>query len=256
MNRLFSFVIAVIIAAPLMAQTQQGERILLPVFTPPVHGAFGSEFHTDLRVANNSQDIAILIGLQHSHCPFCPPDHGDLPYLLNAGDEIKPEDVLLNGTPGRFLYVGTETLNTLSMNLRVYDVNRDEQNFGTEIPIVRESDFATNRIDFVGVPTDPRFRNTLRIYSPFPGNVLVTVGNHPSVLVALKGGISFGGSLDLFNPAYAMFTNFPVGSAPVRVTVEKDPSIISLLPIEVPLWAFITVTNNDTQVITTITPQP
>jgi hypothetical protein len=40
------------------------------------------------------------------------------------------------------------------------------------------------------------------------------------------------------------------------VTVEAEPDFIPLLPIEIPLWAFITVTNNDTQAISTITPQP
>ena len=30
------------------------ETILLPIFSPPVHGAFGSEFHTIVRAANKS----------------------------------------------------------------------------------------------------------------------------------------------------------------------------------------------------------
>ena len=43
---------------------------------------------------------------------------------------------------------------------------------------------------------------------------------------------------------------------PVRVTIDADPDFETLLPVDVPFWAMITVTNNDTQVISTITPQP
>jgi hypothetical protein len=67
--------------------------------------------------------------------------------------------------------------------------------------------------------------------------------------------MSLTGSSDPFEPAYASFADFPVDAGTVRVTITVDP-IITLLPVEVPIWAFITVTNNDTQAITTITPQP
>jgi hypothetical protein len=50
----------------------------------------------------------------------------------------------------------------------------------------------------------------------------------------------------LFSPAYGVFTDFPIGDEPVRVSIDADQ----------PIWAFISVTNNETQMITTITPQP
>jgi hypothetical protein len=166
----------------------------------------------------------------------------------------------MNGAPGRFVFAPVDAVGSLPMNLRVFDVTRADENFGTEIPIVRESQFATNVFTLVGVPADPRFRNTLRIYSDMPGEVLVTVGNLPPVRVELEGGFSLGNldPDDLFTPAYGAFTNFPTSGAPVRVTVEADDPIliISLLPFERKLWGFITVTNNDTQAITTITPHP
>jgi hypothetical protein len=256
MNRFFSFVAAVLFAVPLLAQTPS-ERLLVPILTPPVHGAFGSEFHTDLRIANDSDDIVFLLGLSAERClPICLP--GVFPYPLNPHQEIGPGDITLNGTPGRFIYVASDQISALSMNLRVHDVTRGGLNFGTEIPIVRESEFRTNEIVFVGVPTDARFRNTLRIYGESPVDVLVTVGNQAPVRVRLTGGFSFPNIAfpEIFSPSYAAFTTFPTGSAPVRVTIEADPDFVTLLPIEIPLWAFITVTNNDTQVISTITPQP
>jgi len=180
-------------------------------------------------------------------CPVCLAPI--VAYFLGPGQEVGPGDLGPSGNPGRFLSIRRDAIDSLAMNLRVHDVTRDALNYGTEIPFVRESQFAINRISFVGVPTDPRFRNTLRIYTTAPGDVLVTVGNRPPVRVALTGG-------SLFEPGYGIFTDFPTGTAPVRVTIETDPDIVTLLPIEVPLWAFITVTNNETQVISTITPQP
>jgi hypothetical protein len=260
--RFISFLALVLVAAPLFAQEPTPtERLLLPILTPPVHGAFGSEFHTDLRIANDSDNVMFLLGLESDRCtPICLP--GLFPLILDPHEEIGPDHILLNGSPGRFIFVAKDQVSSLSMNLRVHDVTRGGLDYGTEIPIVRESEFRTNQVAFVGVPTDARFRNTLRIYSQSAVDVLVTVGDQAPVRVRLSGGFSFPNSnsnivFPEFNtPAYAAFSSFPTGVAPVRVTVQLDSDIITLLPIEVPLWAFITVTNNDTQAISTITPQP
>ena len=40
------------------------------------------------------------------------------------------------------------------------------------------------------------------------------------------------------------------------MTIDAEADFQTLLPVEIPFWAFVTVTNNDTQVISTITPQP
>jgi hypothetical protein len=259
--RFLSFLAVALVAGVLSAQEPEptpSERVLLPILTPPVHGAFGSEFHTELRIANDSENVVFLLGLDSRRCsPICLPTL--FPLTLDPNEEVGPEDITLSGSPGRFVFIDADQVSSVAMNLRVHDVTRDGLNYGTEIPIVRESDFKTNRITFVGVPTDARFRNTLRIYGESPIDVLVTVGDLAPVRVRLTGGFTFPGGIDLsdfFKPAYAAFSSFPTGIAPVRVTVEADPDFVSLLPIEVPLWAFITVTNNDTQVISTITPQP
>jgi hypothetical protein len=225
------------------------ERVLLPVFTPPVRGAFGSEFHTDLRVGTR-QNLLEIFGLDQTCAAplFCEPLGVNQPLRLFGGNEIKPPDVAYNGKPGRFLYLPAEQIDALSLNLRVHDVSRADLNFGTEIPVVRGRDFITDRIVLLGVPTDPRFRNTLRIYGFNESLVTVYVEGRPPVEVRLQEGT------DVFDPAYAVFTDFPIGSAPVTVTIEAEvhfsPVILS------PIWAFITVTNNETQVISTISPQP
>jgi hypothetical protein len=246
MKRSLLVVVALLVAAPSFAQQQ--ERILLPLFTGPVHGAYGSEFHTDLRAVNTGPDPVSINGLT-VNCETCLPP-ANVPYVLAPGEELMPSDVLLSGSPGRFLYVANTEVGSLAMNLRVYDITHDALNFGTEMPIVRESEFSINKIELIGVPTDPRFRNTLRIYSTFQSEAIVTIGDRASVRIPLTGGTT------QYDAAYAQYSDFPTGGAPVRVTIEVDPGFVSLLPVEIPVWAFITVTNNETQAIATITPQP
>ena len=118
--------------------------MLLPILTPPVHGAYGSEFHTDLRIANGSDHVMFLLGLESDRCsPICLP--GLFPLMLEPDEEIGPEDIVLNGSPGRFIFMAKDQVSSLSMNLRVHDITRGGLNYGTEIPIVRESEFSTNR---------------------------------------------------------------------------------------------------------------
>ena len=225
------------------------ERLLLPVFTESVSGAYGSLFLTELRMSTKeSGQEAKVYGLEPgcdvSACIFRNLFEDYLPIT-----EVDQADFTHWGDPGWFLYVPKTDVESLTANLRVYDITRDALNFGTEMPIVRSSEFIDNRIVLNGVPTDPRFRNTLRIYSALEIDVVVTVEGRAPVTLSLAG------ATDIFNPAYAIFTDFPIGSEPVNVTIDvvhgPVPSIVSNA-----IWAFITVTNNETQLISTITPQP
>lgn len=245
-----------LLAAPLAAQLPQFhpvpdtyERLLLPVFTEPVKGAFGSEFHTTLRLSNKTPGHqAPVYGLEPvCHLSACIGWDFFNDFLTITDFDDVPE-VYFSGTPGWFLYVPKSAVNELTMNLRVHDVTRSSLNYGTEIPIVRSREFRDSIVVFSNVPTDPRFRNTLRIYSTMGLPVGVKVGNNPPVTVQL------GGATDIFHPAYATFTDFPIGTQPVKVVVFIEP-----LDPPIPaggIWAFITVTNNETHTISTITPQP
>jgi len=60
-------------------------------------------------------------------------------------------------------------------------------------------------------------------------------------ILTLAGG-------DALQPWYAAFGDFGSNRGSVRVEIERISG-------DAALWAFVTVTNNDTQLITTITPQ-
>lgn len=223
------------------------ERILLPLFTQPVNGANGSRFITEFRAANRGSEPLGILGLTPvciSACPGIPPQAIGIP----AGSEVLPQHVVNDGFPGAFVYVEKAYADALWVNLRVFDDSRSADNFGTEIPVVREKDFSRDLpIVFTGVPTDPRFRTTLRIYATQAVTVTVDLGDaYPVRQVALRPGWTE------FVPAYAQIGDLPSGVGPLKIRIippgPDEPGFFT------PIWAFISVTNNETQLITTITP--
>jgi hypothetical protein len=140
----------------------------------------------------------------------------------------------------------------LAANLRVREVSREEENAGTEIPIVRESDFRGADVALLNVPLHRKFRQTLRIYAlgEGGGDVDVNIGGVRRTVTLTQGR-------DLFEPSYAEIADFPAppatGIRSIRVVVSPPSDVV--IGTFVPIWAFITVTNNETQQITAITPQ-
>lgn len=236
MMRLSSWLLLTLIAANVSGDVPSGsERILLPILAPPVHGAFGSEFHTTLRISSKERGFS-LYGLDVITCPL---PETTVCWRLEAPIEFLPDEQLagfnhveMNGTPGRFVYVGSSESDAVAMNLRVHDVSRAALNFGTEIPVVRESEFVRGQIRLLGVPADSRFRYTLRVYGLNAPFVLVTIDGHPPVTLPLRPGAT------IYEPAYAQFSDFPAGAAG-EMSVRIEPPTNAD-----PIWAFVTVTNN------------
>ncbi|HUP44234.1 MAG TPA: hypothetical protein VM779_01865 [Thermoanaerobaculia bacterium] len=141
----------------------------------------------------------------------------------------------------------------LSFNLRVRDLSRQAETLGTEIPVVRESEFLTEKMTLLNVPTDERFRPMLRVYRFLaflepPGTVRLRfyrIGVTPDVLLS-EQTLALAGS----GIGYAQLASFPpevLNETAVRIDLEL------LTPMQ--FWAFVSVTNNATQHVTIITPQ-
>jgi hypothetical protein len=231
------------------------ESVLLPIFTQPAHGAFGSEFITDFHAFNLSREQTLSVyGLASqmscSGIVILPPpfDSRDMPF------PVAPRSNLVcfarTGNPGRLLWMPAGTADLLAVNLSVVDVSRSLMTAGVEIPVVRMRNFRTGTIALLGVPrsgTVSGFRQQLRIYSlePEPLTVNVTYLS-TTVPVQLKGGS------DIFDPAYASFSDF---LPPPNIIDEVPPTMDIFIESADPtrhIWAFATATNNDTQLITTI----
>ena len=117
------------------------------------------------------------------------------------------------------------------------------------MPIVHERDFRV-RLRFLNVPIDNRYRAMLRVWSigEFP-QVVASVEPFtalPFALTRIPGTSMWFGSVDVTSLLPTAIDN------PAVVTVF--PSAVTTLPFP-PIWGMLSLTNNDTQQVTIISPQ-
>ena len=223
------------------------EPVLFPVtFSGP--GAFGSQWTTDLHLDNASDDPVVVLLPAIFVNPAC---H----FILSVSGLPPPHQAVRStvNTPGGVVaYIPRQTASKLFFGLLVRDLSRRAEALGTEIAVVREKDFFDHPLELLNVPSDPRFRGTLRI-----DDLGIPPGIHLRIQ-PLSGGDALVESvvfptghdpasvrIDDLTAAYPQLA----GKGPLRITI--DPPI----PGDPSLWAFASVTNNDTQEVTTISRQ-
>lgn len=236
------------------------ERFLVPFYAKgEVPGAFGSRWVTEL-VGWNPHPFAVPVYQ-------VPPD--TLPPLFDPpppdwGAALSSFRPALAASGPAFLHVaGT---NALAFHLRVRDVSRQNENWGTEIPVVSEKKAIVGEpILLNDIPYGSDARVMLRIYDfdgPTGGNLDVEVhfndgtGNLSEQFALAR--VTFpGGGYQLYPPAPG-YIEVDLSS---ELATLPLPNVTSLrVSVDSPhvdkrLWAFVSVTNNRTQQITTITPQ-
>lgn len=232
------------------------DPILFPIFLPPIEGAFGSQFRTTAHIWNQGNTIINIYG-QDTNCytidPPLQPDHAValLPHQPRAA-QLLPN---CSQSVGRIFYVPKGEDSQIAASLRVSEHSRRDEDHGVSVPVVRLKDFREDRIALLDVPIDPRFRLTLRIYGLNRGTdfVNVTVNGELHQIPLIPSG-------DPFVPSIIVFTDFPTidelptGQSTINVTVDtpRGPGGVGIPGS--PIWAFIAVTNNVTQHMTTIVP--
>jgi len=245
-------------------------RVLLPLYIPqPVSGAYGSLWQSQFAVHNGSAIRPYII----EPCPDgCPAN-------LFADEELVPnetETVLpvrypapTNGIAGAVLYLSPEPASgdqpgapaddasSVAFQLRIADLSRSAIAAGTEIPVVRESEFRTSTVHLLNIPTDPKFRLALRIFemnldrADFTVRVIDQATN--AVLASSLVTTSAPPQPALrFTPGFAEMNNIlsSLTNAPQNIRVEIEPVTSGLA-----FWAYVSITNNDSQQITLVTPQ-
>lgn len=238
------------------------ERVLLPVYLEEkAPGAFGSEWQTDFWIRNNGTEPVRLAPWE---CPpnlACPPVFPLTHTLLPGKTLHNPADLSSGGrtNPSQLVYVTTPS--DVSMRLRVADVTRNQRNGGTDIPVIRENELLRAGTQLFDVPMNtPDFRVLLRIYelaytkadfevrlypmeddsSPIHA-VLLTASTRQEG--AFRSEAAYA-QLD-FNDLLKLRKAWP---AAVRVEViPRTPGSR--------FWVFASATNNETQLVTLVTPQ-
>jgi hypothetical protein len=133
-------------------------------------------------------------------------------------------------------------------------INRDEERrFFTELPIVRDSDFKTGKMQFVGVRIDPNWRQSLRLYGLDGRDVADIVMR---VYSMESGALMKEDTFHLWPLAWA--NDLGLEAAPsfaMECDLSEDPSLIGhvvrieLEPVkaETRYWSFLSMTSNRTQ---------
>lgn len=225
-------------------------RFLLSLHVEAVDGAFGSLWFTEFWTYNGCSEPLFIRPVGISHWAGIPPNQA-----MKPGVTPRPA----GADPGFFVWLRADQASCVQFNLRAQDFSRQSQTWGTELPVVHESEFRSDKIVLVNVPSDSRFRRTLRVYEALPlkgspGEVVVRLRDIAdgevlwSQQFPLKGPKP-GSVATVFAPGYLELPlNAQFGGAD-RALVEVEPT----RP-EMKIWAFLSVTNNETQHFTTITP--
>jgi hypothetical protein len=250
---------AVMLAASAsFAQETSYTTLLLPVSPSTIAGQDGARWLTELTLANN--DFSEPISL------FC---------FVGTCDPVAPRTVQrivapLTSTvrPG-LLYVPDSVARRLTAALRSRNStpNSTEQDFISEIPVVRESEFRSTVVEILAVPVEANYRHMLRVYDAnanegakvrvriygMTNGQLVT---EPLVDTELELHTARGSASPFERPdqpSWASLPNF-TDLPGVRNYQELHIRIESLSTVNTELWAFVTATNNTTQRFAVYTP--
>ena len=241
------------------------ERVLIPiVISEEVSGAHGSRWRSQLVAYNGSTQTVRLEPFPGACDMLAGP--GPCPYDIAPSATQNVTAIPRAQGFGALLYIPLSHKDDLDLQLRIQDVSRQALTWGTEIPVVRGEDVFSDETHLLNVPTEDRFRLTLRIYNfygesaaPGPAAVPIYVRVHPmngnniiaSTIVALTGSTELPDFPRY--PGYAqldLLSLFPaiVNQGPIRVVVGGAGYFVRY-------WAFLSITNNETQHVTTVTPQ-
>lgn len=257
-------ILCLVLTAVSAAALPPGEysRVLLPLYLDqPLPGALGSSWTTEFAVHNPTNREWHL-----EYCRFesCFLDSRSDENLTSGETQTALPERLLRPEPGRgivmwFKPVGSDPVaptDALSVQLRAKDLSRQERSAGTEIPVVREAAFRTSTVRLLSVPVDGRFRAMLRIYdvdldqASFAVRIFdETTGARVSETVVVATLSRPQSARFRFDPAYAQVAELS-GAGAQRIRVEVEP-----LTSGSKFWAFISITNNESQEFTVVTPQ-
>jgi hypothetical protein len=240
------------------------DLVLLPIHLDGIlPGAFGAQWRTDFWMRNNGSGVATL-------APWsCPPDQAcpaifPLTSALGPGlslHNLPPLFLPPDGNPSRMLFVLRPGSDAVSFNLRFADVSRFAIDGGAEMPVVRESELLTEPAQLFNIPLGSPFRVTLRIYDVeySSSDFRVTIYPQSETDAPAVHQIQLTASSQHFGPfrAKASYAQFDITSLLVLEKTWPATARIQIEPLTAGnrFWAFASITNNESQIVTLVTPQ-
>lgn len=255
----------------------QYRAYLVPIRPGELRGANGSHWKTEL-TAHNGTDSDVPPRV-------VPVMTGPNAFVDVAAGTSRRLDLDPGAVPaifeGLFLYVPEPLADAMTLKLRVRELSRDAEGWGVEVPVVPLSTGFQSRVRLLDVPVDPRYRTLLRIYGEHNTYLDVWNFDFPTGARVYAYSMATGALIEkrqvvLHEPApfirhhpaafpfvASSLAIDPITSAVrasgedrVRIEVEwvGDHNSRITPPIFGSVWAFVSVTNNNTQQVTLITP--
>lgn len=258
------------------AQPRGDTKILLPLLLEePIRGAFGSQWITRASILNTGPSPITIDGYIIEECSILCDQFRPTP----PGITFYPKFFLnTNEVEGYFLSTTRDDLPFVRVDLHAQDVSRQSLAWGTEIPTVPETEAFTGKLVLGDIPVNSNFRSLLRVYDfdPAPNSPSKAIayriyGVRPLLVHPMDPADSTLNSPTSPDPLLASgelhfviaqtglrslrpgYTRLDLSSIPIqsseRIRIELTPVTPGLR-----YWAFVAVTNNETQHITTVTP--
>lgn len=242
------------------------EAVLLPLYFPgTAPGAFGTKWATELWIHNGG---AGSVSIADKVCPASTPCPPVIPATrsLDAGHSLhNPADFFQGNRSNSslVLYVSDDGAKDVSFGLRVADISRHALNGGTDLPVIREGELLTRKAQLHNVSLENSiFRILLRVYDLSYSEAQYAVRFYPATHDDPKPSI-YSLTLTARTPRQGPF-RAEAAYAELDVTQLLNLRLawpqVARIEIE-PLtpgsryWAFVSMTNNETQLVTLITPQ-
>lgn len=197
-------------------------RLLLPV-AAGTQGILNTSWQTDILAHNETPSPVVIAGTT-------------IPPLATQKLSLSP------ASTGMFLQIPRSVFEGVTITTHVHDTTHDAESLGVDVPSVPETQFRRTVV-LTGVPNDARYRVLLRAYG-YPGvyAFLVNVRDDSTgeLLSTQTSPVLVSSDLQYLQ----MPISAPQTAHTLRVAVTGGA----------PIWAFLTLTNNTTESVTTITP--
>jgi hypothetical protein len=232
---------------------------LLPVIGEDIPGSGGTLWRTEVTALING-DTGLVA--QPTECTFANGPCGSPQFPTRQPFNAYEYRFagFLQGAVGQFVYVHENADPNVHFNIRVYDVSRQEETAGAEVPIPRQDDFTSAPVSIVGIPVAPQYRHTLRIYDRDARNggqvqIRLYANQETTPRVTLVRPLAVPPGARTTTPY-----NLPTHPGVIQLELGQHMNLAGLESVRVDiepidaglrLWSFVSVTNNDTHHVTT-----
>jgi hypothetical protein len=225
------------------------EEIVIPLALNRVEASHGTVWLSEISVYNDS-DVSVPIDPEICY------NFGTPVLCHTAARRVEPHSSLTieprathAGYPSMFVRPPAAHADRLYFTVRLHELSRNPDGPGVEIPVIRSRDFQSKQVWLPATPTGACYRSTLRA---FTRGVNVTVRVTDPATGELLAEQRIYRSLPTDIDSFGATTVSDLLAAPgVRSHGKVNIEVRSTSPV----WALLTLTDNETQQVQVFTPQ-